>query len=440
LNRTRHGLVPASICVALVATACSPGSGPARTPGPPDAERIAAARLDPTYRQCADRFRTLYSAGKNEIALGQARAALEAAPVLREPYVWVSRLSTVLSRNEEAIEFFAGIADENPDLALPLYYKGFNEYNLSRFDDALESFRGAAERDPTDAASLYRQGVVLQLRADFDGAQAALQRSLELDPGSADTLLELSEVLRIQGEFDEARRLVESGLERHPDSAELHHAFGLCLMHERSDEAAEREFREALRLSPDLRVAHEHLARLLARAGREDEARFSRAVSDRLQDYRRNKRTLESRMRESRDGSFAMLLAEVELTGGEYESALRWFNQARRMGGHHDRIAAGRAEALFRAGRLEAGDAALSDSGDWENGRTDLARAARAIAAGESELAPPLLESALARGPEERQFVRRVSDLYAALGETGRAEQLLYAAMSNKPLSTAPDR
>jgi len=416
--------------------ACSP---PAERSGPPDAETIAAAERDPNYLQRAERFRSFYASGNHESALGHARAALQAAPVLRDPYVWVSRLSTLLGRNEEAIEFFAGVAGEHPDLPLPMFYKGFNEYNLSRFDDALESFRRAAERDPTDPLAFYRQGVILQLQADFEGALAALRASQTLEPCSVDTLVQLSKVLRIQGEHDEALRLVESGLERHPDSAQLHYAYGLGLMHSREDDSAEREFREALALNPDLRVAHEHLAHLLARAGRDDEARYSKAISKRLQDYRKTRRTLEARMRESRDGSFALLLAEVELTRGEHEPAMRWFAQAARLGGHRRRIAAGRAETLYRLRRVKAGDAALSPLSDQEDGRVHLARAARAVATGDSAEAATLLESALALGPEERQFIRRVSDLYAELGRGERSEALLLEATLRRPLSTAPD-
>ena len=47
-----------------------------------------------------------------------------ATPLNREPYKWVSQLSTELGRNREAIRFFEEVQGRHPDLALPWFFRG----------------------------------------------------------------------------------------------------------------------------------------------------------------------------------------------------------------------------------------------------------------------------------------------------------------------------
>ena len=402
------------------------------------AARIAAAEADPVYRQRSREFQVAFQGGDHRTALAQAKLALEAAPVLREPYVWVSSLCTQMGRNQEAIRLFRETIEREPELALPWFYKGFNEYHLSMFEDALASFQRASELDPNDAQSWFRQGLIHYVQSNFEDAGVAFEKAYAADPAHELTAAHWVDVLRIEGEEAQAATLVEEALERLPNSAELLFRHGLIKLQAGEDAAAETSFRTAIERDPELREPHEHLARLLARTGRDDEAQLERDISERLNDYEKTRKTLEARQTDARDGTIAMLLAEVELSAGHPQIAARWFQRASQLGGHVERRAAGHAEALFLSGRADAATSLL-ERADATSSRYQLALVARHLEAGENDAALEALDRALATAPFERQLLRRASDYADRLGDAGRRAQLLREAVSAKTLSSAPD-
>lgn len=421
----------------LVCLACSPSQGP-RSSAQPDAATLAAAEANPVYQQRRRQFNALFQSGDHAAALEAAKRALRIAPVLRDPYIWVSTLCNQMGRNQEAIRIFRETAQAHPGLALPWFYKGFNEFHLSLFEDALASFERAAELDPDDAETWYRQAMIYYTGSDFDSVARLLEKSYGLDPLSEQTVVAWIDVLRIQGEEDRARAIVEEALSRLPDSAAIVYRDGLSELSDREDAAAERAFRRAIQLDPAMREPYEHLAGLLSRAGREEESRRYRNISTRLNDYSRNSRLIESRMVDAVDGAFPLLLAEVELTADKPELALRWFRRALQLGGYAERNAAGQAEALFRQGQIEPGNRVLA-AAEPGSARALLAQVAREIAADNATLAREALDRALGRAPDEAQFLRRAADYARELGDAARADELLERSIGAETLSTAPD-
>lgn len=423
-------------CV-LVFVACNSSDRP-RPSAQPDAATLAAAEANPVYQQRRRQFNASFLSGDHPAALDHAKQALRAAPVLRDPYVWVSTLCNQMGRNQEAIRIFREAAKAHPGLALPWFYKGFNEFHLSLFDDALASFERAAELDPGDAETWYRQAMIYYTRSDFDSVSRLLEKSYGLDPLSEPTVVAWIDVLRIQGEENRAGAIIEEALSRLPDSAAIVYRDGLTELNARDDAAAERAFRRAIELNPAMREPYEHLAGLLSRTGREAGSRRHRNVSTRLNDYSRNSRLLESRMVDAVDGAIPLLLAEVELTADHTETALRWFRRAIQLGGYAERNTAGQAEALFRQGRIELGDRVLAAAKPG-SARALLAQVAREIAADNATLARESLDRALRRAPDEAQFLRRAADYARELGDAARSDELLERSVGAETLSTAPD-
>ena len=421
----------------LVCVACSSPDEP-RWSAQPDAATLAAAEANPVYQQRRRQFNALFQSGDHPAALEQAKQAHRAAPVLRDPYIWVSTLCNQMGRNQEAIRIFRETTEAHPGLALPWFYRGFNEFHLSLFDDALTSFERAAELDPGDAETWYRQAMIYYTKSDFDSVSRLLEKSYRLDPLSEQTVVAWIDVLRIQAEESRANAIIEEALSGLPDSAAIVYRNGLTALNGRDDAAAERAFRRAIELDPAMRPPHEHLAGLLSRTGREKESRRYHNISTRLIDYSRNSRLLESRMVDAVDGAIPLLLAEVELTADNTEIALRWFRRALQLGGYTERNTAGQAEALFRQGRIEPGDRVLT-AAKPESARALLARVAREIAADNATLARELLDRALRRAPDEAQFLRRAADYTRELGDAARADELLERSVSAETLSTAPD-
>ncbi|MEE8412843.1 MAG: tetratricopeptide repeat protein, partial [Acidobacteriota bacterium] len=263
-------------CV-LIFVACNSPDRP-RPSAQPDAATLAAAEANPVYQQRRRQFNASFLSGDHPVALDHAKQALRAAPVLRDPYVWVSTLCNQMGRNQEAIRIFREAAKAHPGLALPWFYKGFNEFHLSLFDDALASFERAAELDPGDAETWYRQAMIYYTRSDFDSVSRLLKKSYGLDPLSEPTVVAWIDVLRIQGEENRAGAIIEEALSRLPDSAAIVYRDGLTELNARDDAAAERAFRRAIELDPAMREPYEHLAGLLSRTGREAGSRRHRNI------------------------------------------------------------------------------------------------------------------------------------------------------------------
>jgi len=425
-----------AVAAVLGCLACDSSGEP--PPAQPDAATLAAAEASPVYQQRRRRFNALFQSGDHAAALEQAKQALRVAAVLRDPYIWVSTLCNQMGRNQEAIRIFRETAAAHPGLALPWFYKGFNEFHLSLLDDALASFERAAELDPGHAETWYRQAMIYYTRSDFDSVSRLLEKSYALDPLSEPTVVAWIDVLRIQGEEDRAGAIVKEALSGLPHSAAIVYRVGLTELNDGNDAAAEQAFLLAIELDQTMRQPYEHLAGLLSRAGRDEQSRKYRNISTRLNEYSRNSRLLESRMVDAVDGAIPLLLAEVELSADRLEVALGWFRRALQLGGYAERNAAGRAEALFRQGRIESGNRVLAAARPG-SARELLAQVAREIALDNATRARETLDRALARAPDEAQFLRRAADYARALGDAARADDLLERSMSAETLSTAPD-
>jgi tetratricopeptide (TPR) repeat protein len=371
----------------------------------------------------------LYRHGDFVRALEAAQRALADSPRARDPHQLVSKIYTDIGRDADGIQYFRRLAEERPGLALAWFHKGFHEFHLHRWEEALASFQRAAQFDPGDAASRLRCGILLEYMGDFDRATEAFREAYRLDPSQPEHAARLAKALRVSGKYDEAREILSAALAAGPQSADLHYASGQLLLRDGRDREAETALRRALELDAAHAQARRDLAGLLFRSGREAEARRELANAERINDYSRRRSFLLERLGVNPDHPLLpLLLGELELTERRLTQALNWFARAEALSGSSDRIRAGRAEALFASGNAAAGEAELSRVSDPEDGRVLLARAVGLAARGDAAGAVRTLERALARGPRERQFVRRASDLCARAGRAQEAEALLQQA------------
>jgi len=392
----------------------------------------------PEFAAQRQRFESAYQSGDYATALQAATAALEAGPALDEPYVWVSSLHSRLGQDEQGITFFADFAKKHPERAQPYFYRGRHELRSTRNEEALASFTRAAELDPDDAECPYWRGVALYSLGQFDEATLAYRRAYGMDPGAPKKAVQLVRVLRELGSYEEATKIATEAAARSPESAELHYAVGQLRLREMDLAGAESSLRLAIQLDPNHLEAHRDLAVVLLRTDREVEAQREEAVAGRIDDYEKGKRAMRAHLANTGDPAVPMLMAELELTERHFNDAIRWFGRAEVLGGGNVRTLAGLAEALFRSGDLPRGDATLTRISEAKSPRIDLARAARAIMHGDNDGAAALIASAVADGPEEREFLRRAADLYNDAGKPSKSATLLVRAMQAPRTSSAP--
>jgi TolB-like protein/DNA-binding winged helix-turn-helix (wHTH) protein/Flp pilus assembly protein TadD len=123
----------------------------------------------------------------------------------------------------------------------------------------------AIETQNSDAYQAYLLGRYYRVRgddADMEKGVAYLHRAIELDPNFVSPYVELAEHYCFYGDLPEqrdgARNLIAKALELDPMSAEAHAMQGCFYMRQDWDFAhAEQEYREAVKLGPNLALAHE---------------------------------------------------------------------------------------------------------------------------------------------------------------------------------------
>lgn len=241
----------------------------------------------------------------------------------------------------------------NPDAHL-LYLEG--RYNLYKrtpegFDRAIDRFNAAIDRDPTYAAAYAGLADVYNLLGTYGN----------LPPADA---------------FPRARAAALRAIELDPNLAEAHTSLAYALQnYDWNWEAADREYRQALALSPSYALAHHWYGGFLMLMGRFDEAIEHRNEAVRLD-------PLSPQIHAGRGSPF--LLAR------RYPEAIDAYRKALALDPNAARVHLSLASALLHSGDLKSALAEIERarqlSGDTPDARADLAYAyARAGRASEAE-------------------------------------------------------
>ena len=132
--------------------------------------------------------------------------------------------------------------------------------------------RRAIELDPELAIPYALLGDVLRYyKWDWAGAEASYRRALELDPSEPLVRRYYWALLSSLGRLPEARRQIDAAIRFDPLSAASFADLAYLELFEGRDDLAERHFRRALELEPDLHWAHSGLWVLYGRTGKKGE-------------------------------------------------------------------------------------------------------------------------------------------------------------------------
>ncbi|MEP6706449.1 MAG: tetratricopeptide repeat protein [Pyrinomonadaceae bacterium] len=156
------------------------------------------------------------------------------------------------------------------------------------YAEAEQAYRGIFKLKPHDARAAYGLGNVYADQQRWEDAEKSYREALDAKPNNADALLALSYVL-VQprsgpgnaGRFTDAENAARRAVQSQPNSAVAFDRLGVAL------EArgifgndTELAYRRAVELDPKFAVAQVHLARLLRKMNRGNEAEpfYSRAI------------------------------------------------------------------------------------------------------------------------------------------------------------------
>jgi Flp pilus assembly protein TadD len=171
------------------------------------------------------------------------------------------RLALEQGRPTEAVAHYEALRRLRPDVADVRLKLGAAYEAHGRLDEAAAEYREAIRIDPRSAAGMDSLGYVLIRQGKFSDAVPLLTEAIRLRPDFAPSHASLAGALREIGRIDESIATYRRALQfpENAASADVHNNYGIALaLRGRTAEAA-AEFREALRLNPDLADARTNL-------------------------------------------------------------------------------------------------------------------------------------------------------------------------------------
>ncbi len=190
-----------------------------------------------------------------------------------------------------------------------------------RFVDAAREFDRACRGAPCDAEALEAWGGTLLETGRFADSAARYREAIAREPGRVTARQGLGRVLLLAGDPASARRELTLAVERQATSPEVLLDLGRALEALGQAGAAEEAYRKVIATAPAVPRAHYALGTLLARRGREEEAR--REIALYQEAFERGQR--ERFERGARRAELA--LGWTSLAGGENEEALAQFER-----------------------------------------------------------------------------------------------------------------
>ena len=255
----------------------------------------------------------------------------------------------------------------------------------------------ALKLDSHLALAHVADGVVLARAGKSGPGLVRLDHALRLDPGNVFALLGKVTALLTLRRYDDALAQAHNGLALHPTERSFADLAGRIHFEQGNYAAAEKSFRNSLRIEPDAVYAYANLNAALQRQGRADEA---------MQVLQRG---LQVRPNAWLYGNLGTAL----FGQGDYPGAVAAFENAvsPTTGNPGDYL----------------GWANLADALQWIPGREPEARRAY-------QRARQLLQPRLARAPEDATLASRMALYMARSSEAGSAGPLI-----NRALAAAPD-
>jgi tetratricopeptide (TPR) repeat protein len=408
--------------VGFLAVACSDSDRPpssatgTATPAASQADPEAIKRVQD---QLGAAGRLMQEARFDE-ALEAASAAIAITPDRFEPYEVLSKWYVQMNRHDLAIEAFERLSSLSSH---GLRFLALHQTLSGDRDAAVQTLDRCVEAEPRHSGCRFERARMRQARGAFEDAVEDFRAAYAIDSDPV-IATNLAEALRVTGGYDEIGVLVEKALEASPDSIELLLARARQQQRDRDDTGAFQTLQRVLELEPTSDVAMRMLGGLLWRSGNETEGRNLLGRAGLFRDYNRTRRMLVRGVDSGSVNIVALMMAELELTIGNYQDAQDWLSTAREAQAPAQRLAATEAWTWYALGDVAKGDAALGHAGGNDDPRANLARAARAARIGDAARAGQWLDRAIGAGPNERSFLYRAIDLYASIGDVESAESL----------------
>jgi tetratricopeptide (TPR) repeat protein len=162
-----------------------------------------------------------------------------------------------MSDAENTLEQAKRDLPHNPDCLLALSNFYFAKGNL---DKAVAEYTALYLEHPTDITTKKKFIQLLIQTRQFDEARKLDEEILKANPNDNDALVYRSEIQISEGDVNDAAHTLQTVVSNSPSDSQAHYALGVALNRQGYPERAESEWRQALRLNPNLLDAQRGIA------------------------------------------------------------------------------------------------------------------------------------------------------------------------------------
>ena len=209
------------------------------------------------------------------------------------------------------------------------------EFNIGCVAEAEASWSEALRLQPDYAYALHGLGLIAAKRCDHHGAVRYQRRALEKSPGMADAVKHLAEAHLRLGDADAAIAVLAESLRQAPGDPDRMTRLGHAQIAAARYADAERWFRDALAIRPDIPRARYGLAVAVARQGKAEEASEAEAAYREARSAARRERSQRRRgdqIRHQREiAEHYVSACRVHLAGRRIEEAATLARRAGRL-------------------------------------------------------------------------------------------------------------
>jgi len=353
------------------------------------------------------------------IQIAPQRSDLRAA--LGESYFMAGKV-------DKAIDQFKKLIEIEPS-ARSYAFLGLSYRNLGRFDEAEKYLRQGLKLDPHSSSCLFNLGFIAERQGDVAQAETLFQETLKSNPDFPDALLELANIRIAAKKHAEAAELLRKYVRVSHDPATGYYKLAMVERALHETVAADRDLGVFQTLSKDAPAGpypYEHLFDYL-----DDRSKLSQGARDQL-----DLAELTDQLKKHPDQPETLyLLAEANLKA-------RKVDDARGVIAQLDKLSAGDYRTLTGVGVLLAHYHLYDDAIQHfqaalqANPGSDEVTFNLANAYFRKGVYPQALEAAnrvSEAGRKDDSYLALLGDIYAHMGDTARAKEILRNAISRNP-------
>ncbi len=175
-------------------------------------------------------------------------------------------------KNQEAIQYFQGAIQMEPNLADAHCFLGLAYYTAGNFPEAENEYKKAVELRPDFVKSYVYLGHLYTYRNQIGEAIKVYEKAVKLKTDEPGVYGNLAYFYLAQNKLQKAKAYARKALTLNPDSYLFHFNLGLILFKSGNSDESEKEFLKSAELKEDYYLTHYYLNQLYTQKGEKEKA------------------------------------------------------------------------------------------------------------------------------------------------------------------------